>query len=158
DRDLDRIDLNLVELFIEEKQQEGRAPKSIQNYLGLLHSIFRQAQRRGWCSHNPVALADKPTTPSRTEIRYLTITELNSILVALPETPVGLTDRAVVLTSAMTGLRRGEVIALRWQDIDWDVHVIRVRRNYTRGDFGTPKTRRSSRAVPLAPRLETELK
>ena len=58
----------------------------------------------------------------------------------------------------MTGMRRGEVVALRWQDIDWHVRLIRVRQNFTRGQFGTPKSRRSSRAVPLAPRLADELR
>jgi integrase len=58
----------------------------------------------------------------------------------------------------MTGLRRGELLALRWQDIDWSADVLRVRRNYTRGQFGSPKSRRSSRAVPLAQRVRDELR
>jgi integrase len=53
----------------------------------------------------------------------------------------------------MAGLRQGELLALRWQDVDWIAGVIRVRRSFTRGRFGTPKCRRSSRAVPLADRL-----
>ena len=57
----------------------------------------------------------------------------------------------------MTGLRRGELLALRWQDIDWTAGVSVVRRNYTRGQFGTLKSRRSSRAVPLAQRVRNEL-
>jgi integrase len=60
-------------------------------------------------------------------------------------------------TAAMLGLRRGEVLALRWCDVDWSAGVVRVRRNYTRGEFGTPKTRRSSRAVPLPDQLAAEL-
>jgi integrase len=55
-------------------------------------------------------------------------------------------------------MRRGEVLAMRWRDVDWDAGLIRVRRTYTRGQFGTPKTRRSSRAVPLADRLSNELR
>jgi integrase len=55
-------------------------------------------------------------------------------------------------------MRRGELLALRWRDVDWDAGLIRVRRTYTRGQFGTPKTRRSSRAVPLADRLGNELR
>jgi integrase len=58
----------------------------------------------------------------------------------------------------MTGLRRGELLALRWRDVDWNAGLIRVRRTYTRGHFGSPKTRRSSRAVPLADRLCEELR
>ncbi len=48
-------------------------------------------------------------------------------------------------------------MALRWRDIDWSAGVVRVRRNYTRGEWGTPKSRRSSRAVPLADRVAVEL-
>jgi integrase len=50
----------------------------------------------------------------------------------------------------MTGLRLGELLALRWRDVDWVAGVVRVRRNYVRGRYGTPKSRRSSRAVPMA--------
>lgn len=57
----------------------------------------------------------------------------------------------------MTGLRQGELIALRWRDVDWKARLIRVRRNYTRGRFGTPKSRRSSRAVPMPGRVAVEL-
>ncbi len=56
----------------------------------------------------------------------------------------------------MTGLRR-ELLALRWQDVDWTAGLVRVRRSFTRGEFGTPKSRRSSRAVPMADRVATEL-
>jgi integrase len=73
------------------------------------------------------------------------------------DTPLGLTDRTLYLTAAMTGMRQGELLALRWRDIDWTAGRVRVRRNYVRGEFGTPKSKRSSRAVPLADRLAAEL-
>ena len=62
-------------------------------------------------------------------------------------------ERAMYLTAAMTGLRQGELFALRWMDIDWLARKVRVRRSYVRGSFGTPKSKRSSRAVPLADRV-----
>jgi integrase len=46
---------------------------------------------------------------------------------------------------------------LRWQDIDRQAGLIRVRRSYTRGEFGSPKSRRSTRAVPMADRAAAEL-
>lgn len=66
-------------------------------------------------------------------------------------------ERAMYLTAAMTGLRQGELFALRWMDIDWLARKVRVRRSYIRGSFGTPKSKRSSRAVPLADRVAREL-
>jgi integrase len=66
-------------------------------------------------------------------------------------------ERVLYLTAAMTGLRQGELLALRWTDVDWLAQKVRVRRNYVRGRFGTPKSKRSSRAVPLADRVAREL-
>jgi integrase len=56
----------------------------------------------------------------------------------------------------MTGMRQGDLLALRWCDVDWTAHRICVRRNLVRGEFGTPKSKRGSRSVPLADRLGGE--
>jgi integrase len=61
------------------------------------------------------------------------------------------------LAAAMTGMRQGELLALRWGDIDWSAQKVRVHANYVRGQFGSPKSRRSVRAIPLAQRLIAEL-
>ena len=154
---LAEIDVPLVEAFIVAKLEEGKAPKSIRNYVGLLHAILDHAVKRGWCLSNPAALVEKPRADANPDIRFLTLDELEAILAATPATPLGRVDRLLFLTAAMTGMRRGEVVAVRWRDVDWQARLIRVRRNFTRGQFGTPKSRRSSRAVPLAGRLAGEL-
>jgi integrase len=64
---------------------------------------------------------------------------------------------ACYLTAAMTGLRQGELLALRWRDVDWAAGRLRVRRSYVRGEFGSPKSKRASRSVPLADRLARDL-
>ena len=137
ERPLEAIDVSLVEEFIFTELERGKAPKSVRNYLGLLHSILAYGMKRGWCEGNPVALVEKPRLDSDADIRFLTLDELEAILAATPSTPLGRTDRLVFLTAAMTGMRRGEVVAIRWQDIDWDHRQIRVRRSFTRGQFGT---------------------
>ena len=50
-----------------------------------------------------------------------------------PDDALGRVDRALHLTAAMTGMRQGELFALRWMDVDWLAHRVRVRRN-SRGD------------------------
>src|SRR5829696_422089 len=57
----------------------------------------------------------------------------------------------------MTGLRKGELLALRWGDVDWVTSVIRVQRSYGRGEFTAPKSLCSVRAVPLAERVAEKL-
>ncbi len=155
---LDKVTPARVEAFIAAKRREGRATKSILNYLGLLHSIFDFAERRGLVRENPVKHVDKPERPGATpDIRFLDDTELDALIAAVPDDMRGPTERAVYLTAAMTGLRQGELLGLRWQDIDWTAGRVRVRRSFVRGEFGTPKSRRSSRSVPLADEVAGEL-
>lgn len=59
---------------------------------------------------------------------------------------------------AMSGLRQGELLALRWGDVDWGAKKIRVRQSYVRGHWLTPKSRRGSRSVPLAGRVAAALR
>jgi integrase len=61
------------------------------------------------------------------------------------------------LAAAMSGMRQGELLALRWMDVDWAARRLRVRRNFVRGEYGTPKSKRSTRSVPLADVLGGEL-
>jgi integrase len=71
--------------------------------------------------------------------------------------PLSSVDRALYLTAAMTGMRQGELLALRWMDVDWVARRVRVRRKFVRGRFGTPKSKRSSRSIPLAEQVAREL-
>jgi integrase len=95
---------------------------------------------------------DKPRKSDDAPIRFLDQSELEAVLRATPET-----DRALYITAAMTGLRRGELLALRWRDIDWIAQRVRVRENYVRGEYGAPKSKRSTPSVPLANRVAGEL-
>ena len=65
-----------------------------------------------------------------------------------PDNELGRTLRVLYLTAAMTGLRQGELLALRWRDIDWTAARVRVRRNWVRGEYGTPKSRRRADRCP----------
>ena len=83
--------------------------------------------------------------------------ELEAALRAVGDDDFGRVHRAIILAAAMSGLRMGELRALRWIDVDWQAQRIRVRRSYVQGHLGTPKSRRGSRSVPLADRLGGEL-
>ena len=68
---------------------------------------------------NPAQAVDRPKVEQTTDIRFLEIEEVEALLAAVSEdSPLGNTDRAMYLTAAMVGLRRGELLALRWRDVD----------------------------------------
>ncbi len=157
-RSLDAIDPQMVEGYLAAKLRSGLARNTIKNHLTLLHGTFSHAVRKGWAIRNPVDAADLPSAGGvEPDIRYLDHEELEALLRAVPDDRLGRLEKALYLTAAMTGLRQGELIALRWRDVDWAAGVVRVRRSWTRGQFTAPKSRRSVRAVPLADRLAGEL-
>ena len=155
---IDKITTEHVAAYMAAKAGEGLKTKTVANHLNFAHGLFGFAVKRGWAEANPVANVDRPqVSGTDPDIRYLDRAEVEALLRAVPDDRLGPTERALYLTATMAGLRQGELAALRWQDIDWIAGVIRVRRTYTRGQFGTPKTKRSSRAVPMADRLAGEL-
>lgn len=156
---LDSATAEQIEALAAGMRRDGKAAKTTANALTLLFQIFAFGQRKGWCRQNPCARVDRPHVEQSADIRFLDQDELEALLVAVdPEAePFGRTDRALILTAAMTGLRQGELLALRWRDVDWRAARIRVRQNHVRGHWGTPKSRRGSRSVPLADRVAGEL-
>lgn len=73
------------------------------------------------------------------------------------EVPVAAGREVRVDDLALDGFRQGELLALRWRGVDWPSRRVRVRLNYVRGRWGTPKSKRGSGSVPMADRVGAEL-
>lgn len=133
------------------------AAKTIVNAIGTLHALFEFARRRKWATSNPVVEVELPRAVASDDIRFLTPAEVDAAAAGALAGDYQAIDRALIVTAAMTGLRQGELIALRWRDVDWPAARIRVRQNHVLGEFDTPKSRRGSRSVPMADRVASEL-
>jgi integrase len=159
ERAMDSVRPEDVEGLMGKMEGDGLAPKTIRNYVGTLSALFNYARgpRRRWASSNPCEGLELPSTDRSEEIRFLDLTEVDALIAAVPEGAQQRSDRALFLAAAMSGLRQGELLALRWRDVDWPAGRVRVRQNYVRGEFGTPKSRRSTRSVPMADRAAGEL-
>jgi integrase len=83
-------------------------------------------------------------TPRRTDISFFSLEEVH----ALVRFAASDQDGAIFLTAALTGLRMGELPALRWRDVDFSAQSLRVTASYTAGTLGTPKSG-LGRVVPL---------
>jgi integrase len=156
---VDEITRDDVRGFAVQLERKGLAPKSRANGLGTLHSLIEFAIDEGWTTgENPVKRVEKPSlAETDPDVHFLDAEEIEALLRAVPDDVLGRVERVMYLTAAMTGMRQGELLGLRWRDVDWTAQRIRVRRNYVRGEFGTPKSKRSSRSVPLASRVAAEL-
>jgi integrase len=158
DRPMDRLQATEVERYLHAKRDAGLSAKTVRNHLNFLHGIFAFSIRRGWATANPVALVERPRAhrSAHRRIRFLQPEELEAVLRAVPADELGAIERPLYLTAVMTGLRQGELLALRWNDVDRTASRVRVAESYTRGAFDSPKSHRG-RSVPMADRLAAEL-
>ncbi|HJZ32100.1 MAG TPA: site-specific integrase [Hyphomicrobiaceae bacterium] len=109
-------------------------------------------------SRNVAELVDTPRVKPR-EVAILTSTEVQAVLEALRGKPLYM----IALVLLTTGLRRGEALALRWQDVDLDAGVLRVEQAFEQTKRGglrlkEPKTRYGRRTVTLPPSTVSELR
>jgi integrase len=126
--------------------------KTKNNLLVLMHAIFRHAFKLYGLSANPVASVDRFRVRSSGDIQVFSPEEVWALVRAAKSEA----DAAIFLTAAFTGLRRGEVLGLRWRDVDFTGSTIRVRASYAAGHLTTPKSGKV-RAVPMAPDVASAL-
>jgi integrase len=120
--------------------------------LVLMHGIFQRARRLYGLRINPAADVDKPSARRSGDIEVFSPEEVTALVRAAASEQ----DAAIYLTAAFTGLRRGELLALRWRDVDFAGQVVRVRASYAEGQLTTPKSGKV-RSVPMAPVVATAL-
>jgi integrase len=120
-------------------RERGCSPSTRAKHLRVLGACLQAAIYYRYCDSNPVRElppAQKPR-PERKEAAYFENGELPRLFDHLHAEPF----RTLCLLALKTGMRQGEILALRWTDVDLDQAVIRVRSSYTGGSLGTPKNR-----------------
>lgn len=157
---LERFKRRDVEELDREMRRKGLRPKTRLNALKLISEVFSFAKRQGWCRRNPCEQVQFPQVERTSDIRFLNETELVALIEAVDvdKKPLGHTDWAMFLTAALTGLRQSELLGLEWRDVDFAAKRVRVQRSYVRGNLGQPKSRYSSRSVPMAPPVAAALR
>lgn len=107
---------------------EGLSPATVRVYHSILSASCRQAVRWGWIDRPPTDRASAPT-PKAPTTKVPTPTQLSALVkVAEVEDPV---LAAAIALAALTGARRGELVALRWSDIDLGAGMVRIERGIT---------------------------
>jgi integrase len=162
------IDTGRLNRYVTGKRREGLAPRTVNRHLNLLHSLFKAAEGRGLVRSNPVSAVDRPREPRR-RWTILSPAEIARVERAFGELVEEAESeerawreqaRVVFLTVVSAGLRRGEVLGLRWGDVslaDPAGATLRVRETFVRGQPDTPKSEKSERTIALGDRLAEAL-
>jgi integrase len=143
-----------LQRFILQKSQAGLSWACVDHYRHLLSKIFSMAKKWGYFTgENPARGIELPEKKAVREKHVLPPQQISRLLSILAEPA-----RTMALVAILTGLRIGEILALRWQDLDLVAGQLRVEQACYRGQMGSPKTPNSRRVLPLPGALIEALK
>lgn len=149
------INPNLINRYMQLKLKEGLSPKTINNGVTLMGSIIQKMIDDGLIGQNPVTKVKRLKLPHR-EMKFFEQTEIVKVFeVAKKECP---DFYPLLRTAIMTGMCRGELIALTWDDVNFEERKISVSKSLFKGKIASPKTRNSIRKIDMQAKLVDVLK
>src|SRR5215210_2577898 len=149
---LSAVDRVAVQDLVDRLVARGLAPSTVRNSVLPLRAVFRRAVARSEVVENPTLGLSLPAVRGGRD-RVARPQEARDLIAVLPAG-----DRAIWAAALYAGLRRGELQALRWSDVDFEAGVLRVERSWDeQAGPVTPKSRAGRRGVPLVGVLRKEL-
>jgi integrase len=145
DKALAEVTRHEVQAYVAQLVRKGYAPKTTDHIHDVLSAVLRIAIKWGHLIDNPARDVDLPELTNVRPKWALTIPQATALLEALPPLP-----RTMVGLALLSGLRRGELFALRWRDFDEQNQCLTVREAVYEGAFSTPKTTAGLREIPLS--------
>ena len=134
-----------IQAFLATKRAQGLSGSSVHGVRTALSKLLQSAVEWNYLPANPARGLVVGDRHPKNERVFLDPVQVRKLIAALPEP-----CRSIVLALALTGLRIGELLALRRKHLDFSAGVIRVRETVYEGQFGSPKTRSSRRDVPMS--------
>ncbi len=153
-KDITGDEINDYYLHIREKGLKGT---SAQRHHALLHLAFKAAVKRRIIPSNPVEQADRPKAVQYIG-EYYNATELKELLDITEDDPIHI----CILLAAYFGLRRSEVVGLKWSAIDFENNTVSVKHKVLQDGnevvgMDVMKTKSSYRTLPLIPQIKEAL-
>ncbi len=142
-----------IQQYLLEKLKQGFAWETTNHLRNLMSKVLGTAVSWNYLADNVVHGVKMPERTLKRPHQFLNIDEAKRLIAACTEP-----TRTIVLLATMTGLRIGEILALRWGRINFIGETLVVAETCYMGRFGTPKTRASRREIPLSPAVVDALK
>ncbi len=153
---LEKLSPQHVQHLLNRKLEEGLKPKSVRYLRGTLRTALNEAVRWGLVSRNAAALVDGPRV-ERFDIQPFTPAEARVFLDSI----AGERLEALYSVALTMGLRQGEALGLRWQDVDVELGYLRISKQLQRvhgaPQLVEPKTARSRRTLAMPPMITKSL-
>lgn len=148
----DELGKPLNKVFVETGAEETLSANTVRHYHRIISSCLNKAVKWGCITSNPAANAELPRMEQK-EAAHLEVDDAKRMLELLQEAPIKY--RCAITFDLLSGLRRGELLGLRWQDVDFDSETIQVVQtlSYVQGKglfFDTPKNQTSARPLRLS--------
>ena len=156
--ELQKLDGSAIDRFYASRRERGLASLTLHHIHSLLRQVLASAVKAKKLARSPIAdIETAPKAKRRDKIEVLDEAELAALLDHLK----GHWLYMPTLVAASTGMRRGEVLGLRWRDVDFAAGTLQVTQavEVVGGKLGVkpPKTERSARTIKLPPSLAPEL-
>ena len=152
-KELSKISTEMIDALYNDKLDEGYSTNTIRKIHQMLNQAFKQAIKWKKVAHNPVIDADPPAVKTK-EAKIWSFDEIHNCK----------KERHYItfLLAIYTGMRRGEILGLKWSDIDFEKKIIRVERTliHIPGNgyqFSSPKTFKSKRQVHIPDQILDDL-
>ncbi len=141
-----------IEGLLSDLRRKGDTGTTLRGVRATMSTVLRSAVERGYLNQNPAHGIRLRGSGGKAERRYYGPAEIQKLLPELSEP-----CRTVVALAVLTGLRIGEILALRWKRVDMLRGTIEVAETFSDGQFGSPKTRSSRRVIPVSDSLRRTL-
>ncbi len=156
-KELSKISTEMIDALYNDKLDEGYSTNTIRKIHQMLNQAFKQALKWKKVAHNPVVDADPPAVKTK-ETQIWSFDEIHTFLAHCKEERHYIT----FLLAIYTGMRRGEILGLKWSDIDFEKKIIRVERTliHIPGNgyqFSSPKTFKSKRQIHIPDQILDDL-
>jgi integrase len=148
-----------VQTLYRDRLDSGLSPSTVNKIHTVLHKALGQAVRWSLIPRNPTEAVKAPR-PAPQEMRPLSTEETRRLL----DVARGDKLEALYVLAVTTGMRRGELLGLKWSDVDLENATVSIRRTLTRTDnckrvsLGEPKTKKSRRTIRLTPQAVEALR
>lgn len=164
---INRISIATVENFITCRQVQGMNISTLRKILVTLGQILSFAVRRRCLDYNPLKDAERPKAQLQANeeepqgqkamqkaMKVLAPSQIQDFLGQEHDPKY----QMLFTLAIFTGARQGELLGLKWSDVDWKNRQICIQRTFNKGRFFPPKTKASRRRIDLAPKVLTEFR